>query len=108
MAPPLRPRVFNTACARVGEQRLLLRARKAPAGQADRAMLRGRRRGQARWHCRATVLGNLLPWLMLASVGATSCPDVCCPFSPSGLRCTRASTLNSLRQLPGAENLTEL
>ncbi|KAM6167636.1 high affinity nerve growth factor receptor isoform 2-T2 [Erethizon dorsatum] len=71
-------------------------------------MLRGGRRGQSRWHRRATALGNLLPWLMLASVGATSCPDVCCPFGPSGLHCTRASTLNIFRQLPGSENLTEL
>ncbi|XP_073903916.1 high affinity nerve growth factor receptor [Castor canadensis] len=59
-------------------------------------------------HCRASVPGSLLVWLMLASAGAASCPDVCCPFGSSGLRCTRAGTLNSLRQLLGAENLTEL
>ncbi|EHB08315.1 High affinity nerve growth factor receptor, partial [Heterocephalus glaber] len=37
-----------------------------------------------------------------------SCPDVCCPIGPTGLRCTRASPLQSLRDLPVTENLTEL
>nr|XP_031291913.1 high affinity nerve growth factor receptor [Camelus dromedarius] len=71
-------------------------------------MLRGGRRLAARRHGRAAGPGSLLAWLMLASAGAASCPDVCCPHGPSGLRCTRAGTLDSLRHLPGAENLTEL
>ncbi|KAM4861627.1 high affinity nerve growth factor receptor isoform 1-T1 [Thomomys bottae] len=70
-------------------------------------MLRGQRRGQLGWHRRATVPGSLLAWLMLASAGAASCPDVCCPFGPSGLRCTQAGNLSSL-QLLGAKNLTDL
>ncbi|XP_042538123.1 high affinity nerve growth factor receptor [Dipodomys spectabilis] len=70
-------------------------------------MLRGQRSGQLGWHRRATVPGSLLAWLMLASSGAASCPDVCCPFGPSGLRCTQAGNLSSL-QLLGAKNLTDL
>ncbi|VTJ69249.1 Hypothetical predicted protein [Marmota monax] len=71
-------------------------------------MLRGGPRGQLGWHRQATGPGSLLAWLMLASAGAASCPDVCCRFGPSGLRCSKAGTLYSLRQLPTAENLTEL
>ncbi|XP_007110395.1 high affinity nerve growth factor receptor isoform X1 [Physeter macrocephalus] len=71
-------------------------------------MLRGGRRGQLGGHRRATGPGSLLAWLMLASAGAAPCPDVCCPHGPSGLRCTRPGALDSLRHLPGAENLTEL
>ncbi|XP_069846327.1 high affinity nerve growth factor receptor isoform X1 [Dipodomys merriami] len=70
-------------------------------------MLRGQRSGQLGWHRPATVPGSLLAWLMLASSGAASCPDVCCPFGPSGLRCTQAGNLSSL-QLLGAKNLTDL
>uniref|UniRef100_F6YUZ6 Neurotrophic receptor tyrosine kinase 1 n=1 Tax=Equus caballus TaxID=9796 RepID=F6YUZ6_HORSE len=71
-------------------------------------MLRGGRRGQLGWHGRATGPGSLLAWLMLASAGAAPCPDACCPHGPSGLRCTQPGALDSLRHLPGAENLTEL
>uniref|UniRef100_A0A452FSV1 Tyrosine-protein kinase receptor n=1 Tax=Capra hircus TaxID=9925 RepID=A0A452FSV1_CAPHI len=71
-------------------------------------MLRGGRGGQPGGHLRATGPGSLLAWLMLASAGAASCPDVCCPHGPSGLRCTRPGALDNLRHLPGAENLTEL
>ncbi|KAI5164692.1 High Affinity Nerve Growth Factor Receptor [Manis pentadactyla] len=71
-------------------------------------MLRGGRRGQLGGHGRATGPGRLLAWLMLASAGAAPCPDVCCPYGPSGLRCTQAGALDSLRHLRGAENLTEL
>uniref|UniRef100_A0A8C8ZEA7 Tyrosine-protein kinase receptor n=1 Tax=Prolemur simus TaxID=1328070 RepID=A0A8C8ZEA7_PROSS len=71
-------------------------------------MLLGGRREQLGWHDRATGPGSLLAWLMLASAGAAPCPDACCPYGPSGLRCTRAGALNSLHHLPGAENLTEL
>ncbi|XP_005080157.1 high affinity nerve growth factor receptor isoform X2 [Mesocricetus auratus] len=71
-------------------------------------MLRGQRRGQLGWHCRAAGLGGLLASLMLASACAASCREACCPVGPSGLRCTKAGTLNSLRGLRGAGNLTEL
>lgn len=71
-------------------------------------MLRGGRRGQLRGQGRAMAPGHLLAWLMLASVGAAPCPEVCCYHGPSGLRCTRAGALDRLRHLPGAENLTEL
>ncbi|XP_012623144.2 high affinity nerve growth factor receptor isoform X2 [Microcebus murinus] len=71
-------------------------------------MLLGGRREQLGWRDRATGPGSLLAWLMLASAGAAPCPDACCPYGPSGLRCTRAGALNSLHHLPGAENLTEL
>uniref|UniRef100_A0A8C8Y6P7 Tyrosine-protein kinase receptor n=1 Tax=Panthera leo TaxID=9689 RepID=A0A8C8Y6P7_PANLE len=70
-------------------------------------MLRGGR-GPRGGHGRAAGPGSLLAWLMLASAGAAPCADVCCPHGPSGLRCTRAGALESLRRLPGAENLTEL
>lgn len=46
--------------------------------------------------------------LMLACACASSCREVCCPVGPSGLRCTRAGTLDTLRGLRGAGNLTEL
>lgn len=46
--------------------------------------------------------------LMLACACASSCREVCCPVVPSGLRCTKAGTLNTLRGLRGAGNLTEL
>ncbi|XP_016076811.1 PREDICTED: high affinity nerve growth factor receptor [Miniopterus natalensis] len=68
----------------------------------------GGRRGQLRGHCLATVPGRLLACLMLASAGAAPCTDVCCHQDPSGLRCTRAGALESLRHLPGAGNLTDL
>ncbi|XP_006895805.1 PREDICTED: high affinity nerve growth factor receptor isoform X2 [Elephantulus edwardii] len=71
-------------------------------------MLRGRRCGQLGQYGRATGPGSLLAWLMLASAGAASCPEACCPHGPSGLRCTRAGALKSLLSLPGIENLTEL
>lgn len=71
-------------------------------------MLRTGRRGQLRLHGRAMGPGRLLTWLMLASAGAAPCPDVCCHHGPSGLRCTRAGALDTLRHLPGTENLTEL
>ncbi|XP_027248852.1 high affinity nerve growth factor receptor isoform X2 [Cricetulus griseus] len=71
-------------------------------------MLRGQRRGQLGWHCRAAGLGGLLASLMLASACAASCPEACCPVGPSGLRCTRAGALNTLHGLRGAGNLTEL
>ncbi|XP_008568505.1 PREDICTED: high affinity nerve growth factor receptor isoform X2 [Galeopterus variegatus] len=71
-------------------------------------MLRGGQRGHLGGRLRATGPGSLLAWLMLASAGASPCPDACCPHGPSGLRCTRAVALDSLRHLPGAENLTEL
>ncbi|XP_019518046.1 PREDICTED: high affinity nerve growth factor receptor [Hipposideros armiger] len=71
-------------------------------------MLRGGQRRPLGGHGRATGLGSLLAWLMLASAGAAPCPDVCCPHGPSGLRCTRVGALDSLRHLPGIENLTEL
>ncbi|KAM7055400.1 high affinity nerve growth factor receptor isoform 1-T1 [Molossus nigricans] len=75
-------------------------------------MLRGGRRGrlcgQLRGHGLAMGPGCLLAWLMLASAGAASCPDVCCYHGPSGLRCTRSGALDVLRNLPGTENLTEL
>ncbi|XP_019566757.2 high affinity nerve growth factor receptor isoform X1 [Rhinolophus sinicus] len=71
-------------------------------------MLRGGGRRQLGRHGRPTGPGSLLAWLMLASAGAAPCSDVCCPHGPSGLRCTRAGALESLRHLPGTENLTEL
>ncbi|XP_059120761.1 high affinity nerve growth factor receptor [Peromyscus eremicus] len=71
-------------------------------------MLRGQRRGQLGWHRRAAGLGGLLASLMLASACAASCREACCPAGPSGLRCTRAGTLDTLRGLRGAGNLTEL
>ncbi|KAM6219228.1 high affinity nerve growth factor receptor isoform 2-T2 [Rhynchocyon petersi] len=71
-------------------------------------MLRGRRCGHLGRCGQATGPGCLLAWLMLASTGAASCPEACCPHGPSGLRCTRPGALNSLLSLPGAENLTEL
>ncbi|XP_021564107.1 high affinity nerve growth factor receptor [Carlito syrichta] len=71
-------------------------------------MLPGGRRGRLGGHGRATGPGSLLAWLMLASAGAASCPEACCPHGPSGLRCTRAGALRSFHHLPGAENLTEL
>ncbi|XP_039107243.1 high affinity nerve growth factor receptor [Hyaena hyaena] len=71
-------------------------------------MLRGGPRGPRGGHGRAAGPGSLLAWLILASAGAAPCADVCCPHGPSGLRCTRAGALESLRRLPGAENLTEL
>ncbi|KAM5256249.1 high affinity nerve growth factor receptor isoform 1-T1 [Ctenodactylus gundi] len=71
-------------------------------------MLPSGRLGQLRWHRPATAPGSLLAWLVLASAGAAPCPDACCPFGPLGLRCTKAGTLNSLRQLRGTENLTDL
>lgn len=72
------------------------------------AMLRGQRRGQLGWHHRAAGLGSLLASLMLASACAASCREACCPVGSSGLRCTRAGTLDTLRGLRGAGNLTEL
>ncbi|DAA31832.1 TPA: neurotrophic tyrosine kinase, receptor, type 1 isoform 1 [Bos taurus] len=91
-------------------QRLLQAHRRLPGrGEAGAvAMLRGGRGGQPGGHLRATGPGSLLAWLMLASAGAASCPDVCCPHGPSGLRCTRPGALDNLLHLPGAENLTEL
>ncbi|KAL1777905.1 high affinity nerve growth factor receptor isoform X1 [Sigmodon hispidus] len=71
-------------------------------------MLRGQRRGQLGWHRRAAGLGGLLASLMLASACAASCREACCPVGPSGLRCTRAGTLDTLSGLRGAGNLTEL
>ncbi|XP_066117866.1 high affinity nerve growth factor receptor [Saccopteryx bilineata] len=71
-------------------------------------MLRSGRHGQLRGHRWAMGPGRLLTWLMLASAGAAPCPDVCCHHGPSGLRCTRAGALDSLRHLPGTDNLTEL
>ncbi|CAH6902327.1 high affinity nerve growth factor receptor [Phodopus roborovskii] len=71
-------------------------------------MLRGQRRGQLGWHRRAAGLGGLLASLMLASACAASCREACCPVGSSGLRCTRAGTLDTLRGLRGAGNLTEL
>ncbi|XP_051013380.1 high affinity nerve growth factor receptor [Acomys russatus] len=71
-------------------------------------MLRGQRRGQLGWHLRAAGLGGLLASLMLASACAASCREACCPVGPSGLRCTRAGALDTLRGLQGAGNLTEL
>ncbi|XP_037355986.1 high affinity nerve growth factor receptor isoform X2 [Talpa occidentalis] len=71
-------------------------------------MLRGGRRGQVGWHGPATGPGGLLAWLMLASAGAAPCPEACCPYGPSGLRCTRTGAMDRLSHLPGAENLTEL
>ncbi|OWK05169.1 hypothetical protein Celaphus_00001879 [Cervus elaphus hippelaphus] len=96
--------------SREARQRLLQAHRRLPGrGEAGAvAMLRGGRGGQPGGHLRATGPGSLLAWLMLASAGAASCPDVCCPHGPSGLRCTRPGTLDNLRHLPGAENLTEL
>ncbi|KAL4694946.1 hypothetical protein H8957_002085 [Semnopithecus entellus] len=80
--------------------------RRSKAGAA--AMLQGGRRGQLGWHSWAAGPGSLLAWLMLASAGASPCPDACCPHGSSGLRCTRDGALDSLHHLPGAENLTEL
>ncbi|XP_008851538.1 high affinity nerve growth factor receptor isoform X2 [Nannospalax galili] len=71
-------------------------------------MLRGQRHQQQGWHRRAAGPAGLLPWLMLASACAAPCRETCCPISPSGLRCTEAGALDSLRRLPGIENLTEL
>ncbi|XP_001929560.2 high affinity nerve growth factor receptor [Sus scrofa] len=71
-------------------------------------MPRDGQRGQLGGHGRAKGLGSLLAWLMLASAGAASCPEVCCPHGPSGLRCTKVAALDIIRHLPGAENLTEL
>ncbi|KAL6080803.1 hypothetical protein STEG23_023812 [Scotinomys teguina] len=71
-------------------------------------MMRGQRRGQLGWHRRAAGLGSLLASLMLASACAASCREACCPVGPSGLRCTRAGTLDTLRGLRGAGNLTDL
>ncbi|XP_055452592.1 high affinity nerve growth factor receptor isoform X2 [Psammomys obesus] len=71
-------------------------------------MLRGQRRGQLGWHLPAAGLGGLLASLMLASVCAASCREACCPVGPSGLRCTRTGTLDTLHGLRGAGNLTEL
>ncbi|XP_006861671.1 PREDICTED: high affinity nerve growth factor receptor isoform X2 [Chrysochloris asiatica] len=71
-------------------------------------MLRSGQCGQLGGYGRARGPSNLLAWLMLASAGAASCPEACCPNGPSGLRCTRAGAFSSLRYLPGAENLTEL
>ncbi|XP_034356559.1 high affinity nerve growth factor receptor isoform X1 [Arvicanthis niloticus] len=71
-------------------------------------MLRGQRGGQLDWHRPASGLGGLMASLMLACACASSCREVCCPVVPSGLRCTKAGTLNTLRGLRGAENLTEL
>ncbi|XP_036090686.1 high affinity nerve growth factor receptor isoform X2 [Rousettus aegyptiacus] len=71
-------------------------------------MLRGGRRGPLGGRGGATGAGGLLAWLVLLSAGAAPCPEVCCPRGPSALRCTRAGALDSLRHLPGAENLTEL
>ncbi|XP_005356966.1 high affinity nerve growth factor receptor [Microtus ochrogaster] len=71
-------------------------------------MLRGQRRGQLGWHHRAAGLGRLLASLMLASACAASCREACCPVGSSGLRCARAGTLDTLRGLQGAGNLTEL
>lgn len=71
-------------------------------------MLRGQRRGQLGWHRPAAGLGGLMTSLMLACASAASCREACCPVGPSGLRCTRAGTLDTLRGLRGAGNLTEL
>ncbi|XP_038958932.1 high affinity nerve growth factor receptor isoform X1 [Rattus norvegicus] len=71
-------------------------------------MLRGQRHGQLGWHRPAAGLGGLVTSLMLACACAASCRETCCPVGPSGLRCTRAGTLNTLRGLRGAGNLTEL
>ncbi|XP_049736773.1 high affinity nerve growth factor receptor [Elephas maximus indicus] len=71
-------------------------------------MLPGGRRGQLGRYGRATGRGGLLAWLLLASAGAASCPEACCPHGTSGLRCAQAGALRNLRYLPGAENLTEL
>ncbi|XP_007641698.1 high affinity nerve growth factor receptor isoform X2 [Cricetulus griseus] len=71
-------------------------------------MLRGQRRGQLGWHCRAAGLGGLLASLMLASACAASCPEAVGPVGPSGLRCTRAGAPNTLHGLRGGGNLTEL
>lgn len=88
---------------------LLERTDGGPRGEASvAAMLRGGGRRQLGGHGRPTGPGSLLAWLMLASAGAAPCSDVCCPHGPSGLRCTRAGALDSLRHLPGIENLTEL
>ncbi|KAG8519996.1 High affinity nerve growth factor receptor, partial [Galemys pyrenaicus] len=72
------------------------------------AMPRGGRRGQVGRHGPATGPGSLLAWLILASAGAAPCPEACCPYGPSGLRCTQAGAMDRLSHLPGAENLTEL
>lgn len=103
LTPPS-ARVLGDPPAAVGAHRR--RPGRGNAGAA--AMLRGGRRGQLRGHGLAMGPGCLLAWLMLASAGAATCPDVCCYYGPSGLRCTRAGALNSLRHLRGAENLTEL
>uniref|UniRef100_A0A8C3WM18 Tyrosine-protein kinase receptor n=1 Tax=Catagonus wagneri TaxID=51154 RepID=A0A8C3WM18_9CETA len=71
-------------------------------------MPRGGERRQLGGHGRAKGLGSLLAWLMVVSAGAASCPEVCCPHGPSGLRCTKTGALDIIRHLPGAENLTEL
>ncbi|XP_007946609.1 high affinity nerve growth factor receptor [Orycteropus afer afer] len=71
-------------------------------------MLQNKRCGHLGRYHRATGLGSLLAWLMLASAGAASCPEACCSHGPSGLRCTQPGALNSLRYLRGAGNLTEL
>ncbi|NP_001028296.1 high affinity nerve growth factor receptor precursor [Mus musculus] len=71
-------------------------------------MLRGQRLGQLGWHRPAAGLGSLMTSLMLACASAASCREVCCPVGPSGLRCTRAGSLDTLRGLRGAGNLTEL
>ncbi|XP_052036147.1 high affinity nerve growth factor receptor isoform X3 [Apodemus sylvaticus] len=71
-------------------------------------MLRGQRRGQLGWHRPASGLSGLMASMMLACACASSCREACCPMGPSGLRCTRAGTLDTLRGLRGAGNLTEL
>lgn len=81
---------------------------RSPSLAGAAAMLRGQRRGQLGWHHRAAGLGSLLASLMLASACAASCREACCPVGFSGLRCTRAGTLDTLRGLRGAGNLTEL
>ena len=50
------------------------------------------------------ILGQTLK----KDASAASCREVCCPVGPSGLRCTRAGSLDTLRGLRGAGNLTEL